>query len=351
MRKYRYKLIYALLAFTLMVAIVAGCVTTEPATTQRPATEPTLNTTAPSTPVETIPIVPTLPPTEPPTAPTVTVPPGILPDLEPPELKGTAAFIYDARTNQFIYSSAAVDTALYPASITKLFTAYVALQFLEATESVTVGKEVELVSYDASKAGLEKGQTWTVEGLLYCALLPSGCDASYTLAVAAGRKILLDPKASIDDALKAFMLQCNILAQELGMENTNFVTPDGYHHKNHYISIMAYPIIAQCILEDEVLSAIVKTPSKTVKYANMAGRKCSTKMWNTNKILRSGFPDIYRSEAIGLKTGSTRQAGNCLLSAFAVEGGHIIIGVFGCPEKYDRFTDTNLLFDYYLTLE
>jgi D-alanyl-D-alanine carboxypeptidase len=74
-------------------------------------------------------------------------------------------------------------------------------------------------------------------------------------------------------------------------------------------------------------------------------------MWNTNKILRSGFPDIYRSEAIGLKTGSTKQAGNCLLSAFFVEGGYIIIGVFGCPEKNDRFTDTNALFDFYLSLE
>ena len=225
------------------------------------------------------------------------------------------------------------------------------LSDLDPAESVTVGKEVDQISYDASKAGLERGQTWTVEGLLYCALLPSGCDASYTLAVAAGRKILLDPKASIDDALKAFMVQCNILALELGMENTNFVTPDGYHHKKHYISIMAYPIIAQCILEDEVLSAIVKTPSTNVTYANMAGRKCKTKMWNTNKILRSGFPDLYRSEAVGLKTGSTRQAGNCLLSAFAVEGGHIIIGVFGCPEKNDRFTDTNALFDFFLELE
>ena len=346
MKRYRYKLICLLLAVSILLGMATGC-TSDPSPTTGAPTPPA--STAPAVPTEpsTQPTVPTtLPPTEP-SAPTEPTQPG----LQPPALTATQCFIYDMRTRQFVYTSADIDTALYPASITKLFTAYVALQFLEPTESVKVGKEVELVAYDASKAGLEKGQTWTGEALLYCALLPSGCDASYTLAVAAGRKILLDPKASVDDALKAFMVQCNILAQELGMENTNFVTPDGYHNKNHYISILAYPIIAQCILEDEVLSAIVKTPSTTVTYANMAGRKLKTKMWNTNKILRTGFPDIYRSEVVGLKTGSTKQAGNCLLSAFFVEGGYIIIGVFGCPEKNDRFTDTNALFDFYLSLE
>ena len=222
---------------------------------------------------------------------------------------------------------------------------------MDPDESVTVGKELSLVAEDASTAGLEKGQTWTVEGLLYCALLPSGCDASYTLAVAAGRKILLNPDASVQDALKAFMVQCNFLAWELGMENTNFITPDGYHRKNHYISMMAYPIIAQCILEDEVLSAIVKCSSTTVTYKNAAGRKCSTKMWNTNKLVNSAATEFYRSEAVGLKTGSTTPAGYCLLSAFQVEGGYIVIGVFGCSVKEHRFTETNKLFDYYLELQ
>lgn len=357
MKKRSFRFICLLLIFSVLTGVLGGCREEAPPTVQDPgvsldtsptATTPSLppETAAPTVPSETI---PTEPPTAPPdTEPPATEPPATLPNLQPPALKAKESFIYDTRTGQFVYASTDIDTALYPASITKLFTAYVALQFLDPTESVTVGKEVALVAYDASKAGLEKGQTWTVEGLLYCALLPSGCDASYTLAIAAGRKILVDPKASIEDSLKAFMVQCNMLAMELGMENTNFVTPDGYHHKNHYISIMAYPIIAQCILEDEVLSDIVKTPSTTVTYANMAGRKCKTKMWNTNKILRSGFHDLYRSEAIGLKTGSTKPAGNCLLSAFAVDGGYIIIGVFGCAEKNDRFSDTNILFDYYM---
>ena len=350
MKNHCYKLICLFLALSILTGIMLGCAEEAPATSQptTPSATTVPSTSAPTEPAPTV-------PTEPPTEPTVTQPPTEPPATEPPAqfpaVEAAYAFIYDLEAGSFVYSTADTDTALYPASVTKLFTAYVALQFMEPEESVVIGKELSLVSYDASKAGLEKGQTWTVEGLLYCALLPSGCDASYALAVAAGRKILLDPEASIQDALNAFMVQCNILGWELGMENTNFVTPDGYHHKDHYISIQAYPIIAQCILEDEVICAIVKSSSATVTYKNLAGRKCSTKMWNTNKILNSAAPQFYRSEAVGLKTGSTTPAGYCLLSAFQVDGKYIIIGVFGCSEKDHRFTETNKLFDFYLELQ
>ena len=351
MKKRNYNLICLLLVASMMLGLLSGCVSNETITSQNPTIPSTTiapNTTAPTLPSEPTVTEPPMEPTDPPTDPTE---PPTEPLPEPPAVKAKNAFIYDTRTGSFLFSSADIDTALFPASVTKLFTAYVALQFLDPAESITVGNELSLVAEDASVAGLEKGQTWTVEGLLYCALLPSGCDASYTLAVAAGRKILLDPDASVKDAVKAFMVQCNFLAWELGMENTNFVTPDGYHKKNHYISIMAYPIIAQCILEDEVLSAIVKCSSTTVTYKNAAGRKCSTKMWNTNKLVNSAATEFYRSEAVGLKTGSTTPAGYCLLSAFQVEGGYIVIGVFGCSVKEHRFTETNKLFDYYLQLQ
>lgn len=355
MREPKYRFICLLLALVMLMDATAGCEAKEPAATQVPTASPAPSTSASTTP--TVPnetSAPTTPtettvPTES-TAPTAPIePPTVdVPTLLPPAIQASQAFIYDTRIDHFVYTSTPTETALYPASITKLFTSYVALLHLELSDPVTIGDELSLVAPDASVAGLEQGSVWTVEGLLYAALLPSGCDASYVLAVATGRELLQDPDATTKDALNAFMTQCNFLAWELGMENTQFVTPDGYHHEDHYISIMAYPIIADCILSDEILSAMVAQPHVTVTYTNASGKIRTMRMNNTNRILRPDYPGFYRSEAVGLKTGSTTPAGFCLLSAFRVEGGYIIIGVFGCTERESRFADTNTLFDYYI---
>ena len=362
MKKHRYKLICLLLILSITTGIIAGCTADVPASSQQPS-----GTTVPSVPTatthETVPTDPSVPPTsepsateppvtEPPvTEPPVTEPPVTEPAPPPPVLQAANGFIYDLGSRSFLYTSVPADTALYPASITKLFTAYVALEFLELSAEITIGKELSLVAWDASIAGLEKGSVWTVENLLYASLLPSGCDASYVLAVAAGRALLQDPDATIDDACKAFMAQCNFLALELGMENTHFVTPDGYHHEDHYISVMAYPIIAQCILENEALRGIVQTQRVTITYTSPSGQPRTTEMRNTNRCLRSDHPQFYRSEAVGLKTGSTTPAGGCLLAAYRTEESYVVVGVFGCPDKISRFSDANALFDYYLQLQ
>ena len=144
------------------------------------------------------------------------------------------------------------------------------------------------------------------------------------------------------------MDECNLIAEELGMTNTHFVTPDGYHDWDHYISIRGYMIIARLILEHELLSAIVKTPQATITYHNKYGTPYTTTMRNTNRTLHADMPELYRPEAVGLKTGSTSAAGKCLLTAYQLEGGYLIVGVFGCIESTSRFTSANTLFDFFI---
>jgi D-alanyl-D-alanine carboxypeptidase (penicillin-binding protein 5/6) len=343
-----YQLISLLLAAAMILGFLGSCAAQKPTEPGHVTLPPTLS----STPETTAPTVPV--PTEPaqtqptqPTEPSVPVPPPLEP-LSPPDTAAQHAFIYDTRINQFLYSTDPVEKALYPASITKLFTSYVALLCLDPGETVTIGKERDLVALDASIAGLEKGTTWTVEGLLYGALLPSGCDASYSLAVAAGRKILEDPKAKVKDALAAFMAECNDIAEELGMDHTHFVTPDGYHDPKHTISIRGYMIIAKLVLENELLRTIAATPQITVTYQKKSGASATMTMHNTNRSLHPEIAEFYRPEAIGLKTGSTTPAGKCLLAAYQLEGGYLIIGVFGCMDTIGRFTSANTLFDYFM---
>lgn len=329
---------------------------TEPQPTEPQPTVPQPTDPQPTQPPPTRPRPPqTLPTGSKPTNPMNTAPSSTTVTIDPeaphfPKLYGKNAFIYDTRTGEFLYSTQDVALGLYPASVTKLFSAYVALQYLKVQDKITVGSELASVATDASVAGLQRGDVWTVEALLYGALLLSGCDASYTLAAAAGRVILADANASASKAVSAFMAECNRLAKEMGMENTNLVNPDGYHHKDHRISMQAFAIIAECILENDCLSRVVKTLSVTVTYTNSAGKTCTKEMRNTNKTIDPNDREYYRKESVGLKTGNTGAAGGCLLGAYRVEDGYIVIGVFGCPDWDSRYADANALFDFYMEI-
>lgn len=268
-----------------------------------------------------------------------------IPEVEIPKLNAKNAFVYDLRTGTFWYCSGDTSKAIYPASTTKLFTTYVALQYLQLEQTVKVGSELSYVESDASKVGFLKGDVVSVEALAYGALLPSGCDASYILAAAAGRVILNNSKASAKTAIAAFMDECNRWAAELGMENTNFVTADGYHHKQHRISMQAFAIIAGLFAEDNDLSRMAATASVTITYKNSQGKTCSKTLQNTNLSLQSDSKKFYHPQAVGLKTGYTDSAGYCLLNLYQVEDGYLVVGVFGCSSSAKRFQDANLLFE------
>lgn len=267
-----------------------------------------------------------------------------IPSWEIPTLRAKNAFVYDTRTAHFLYSSAATSTKVYPASITKLFTSYMALQYLHVEEKVTVGNEVYLVAGDASIAGFKVGDVVTVSDLIYGALLPSGCDASYILAAAAGREILQDENAGARDAVNAFLAACNRKAQNLGMTGTNIANPDGYHNTNHYFSLQALSIVGNLALKSKTLSKACATASITITYKNSSGNTRTTTFQNTNMLIQTKS-EYYHDLAVGLKTGTTNAAGACLLAAYEVPGGYILVGVLGCSTNNSRFSDANALFE------
>lgn len=269
------------------------------------------------------------------------------PNVAVPKLSAKNFFIYDTRISEFLYINCDADTAIYPASTTKLFTSYVALQYLSPDDIVTVGKELSYVAYDASVAGFQRGDRVSAEALVYGALLPSGCDASYILAAAAGRVILGNENATAKNAISAFMDECNRLAKELGMENTYLVTPDGYHHADHKISMEAFVIIANCCLENALIKKVTTSAEATVTYTNSRGKACTLLFRNTNLTIQPES-EYYNVHSIGLKTGFTNAAGYCLLTAYNIDDRYIIVGIFGSRSSSDRFKDTNKLFNAYL---
>jgi len=291
-------------------------------------------------PEETLPGETTLPATEPtdlPTDPTV-------PALSIPEITLTArhSFVYIPETGQFLMLKGEEDDKIYPASLTKLFSTYVALLHMDPAETVTVGNEVNTVSADSSIAGLRPGDRLTVKQLVEAMLLPSGNDAAVVLAVAMGRKLENNPQMSYTAAKARFVEEMNRWARTLGLTGTHFENPDGYHNENHYTTCRDVQKIGQMALTNKTIRQAMVTQKVVVdlQYDYPGG-------WKNTNLLIQPSSEHYNPAAIGMKTGYTRAAGYCLMSAFRLEGKTLMVGVFGCPESNDRFTDANAVYDAY----
>ena len=178
--------------------------------------------------------------------------------------------------------------------------------------------------------------------LVEAMLLPSGGDAAYVIAAAAGRKIRGNEDISATAAISAFVGEMNSRLAALGLNGTHFCNPDGYHDPQHYTTLEDIAKIGALALENETIMKYTRLASDRVVYASG-----QTNNWkNTNELIQ---PDslYYRADAIGLKTGSTDEAGYCVLTAARGDDGRIyIIGVFGASTSNARFADAGVLIDY-----
>ncbi len=257
------------------------------------------------------------------------------------QVSADRAFVYDCQSGSYLYTKGDPTEKVYIASITKLFAIDTARHWLDPNEEIRVTSG-PLSQYPpaASLAGLQSGDVLTVSQLYGCILLPSGNDAAYVIATAAGKKVANDPELSTGDAVKAFVEEMNRHAGEIGLKNTHFENPVGFHSETHYTCFDDLVTIAQRTLENASVMQYIPLPKATVSPIN--GR--DKVLENTNALVdpNSGY---YCPYAIGLKTGHTIAAEYCLLSAYDIGGRQYIIGVFGCPGYYGRYSDSLLLFN------
>ena len=248
-------------------------------------------------------------------------------------------FIYDVQGQVFLATSGDPEAAVFPASVTKLFSAYVALQYLSPDEILTAGEELELVPDDASVAGLKIGDSLRVDQLIDGMMLPSGNDATFVIAANIGRRLSADPELDPQTAIDRFVEQMNHHAAMVGLTDTHFVSSDGWHNDDHYTSMEDLVKIGMLAWTEPVIAQSAATTSREIPMDEER-----TLSWNNSNILLNPNWDLYCPYAVGLKTGFTTPAGNCLLSAFQVGDRKILIGVFGCPVSYDRYAESLLLF-------
>lgn len=262
------------------------------------------------------------------------------PGVEAPSLEAKQAILFDMASGNTLFLKGNSHERIYPASVTKLFTAYTALKYLNADRIITAGEELNLLEEGSSIAYILKGHRLSAEMLVEAMLLPSGNDAAYILATAAGREIRGDSTLSAQEAVSAFVYEMNLQAHSLGLYDTHFSNPDGYHEENHYSSLTDLVEIAKLALGNKIIAKYASLAEASVFYASG-----ESNYWkNTNELLFPSSP-YFRKEAVGLKTGHTEEAGYCLLSAVRSGSSYAIIGVFGCESPSGRFSDSCALID------
>lgn len=266
-------------------------------------------------------------------------------NIDEGSISAAQAIIYDVSARRALYSrNQVIDGKVYPASTTKLFTSWLALQYLSPEEIITAGDELSLLASDASIAYIKKGHKLSAAMLVEAMLLPSGGDAAYVIAAAAGKKILGNETASGKAAVDAFIAEMNRRLPQLGFNGTHFSNPDGYHSPDHYTTLEDIAGIAALALENKTIMQYAVLPTDRVQYASG-----QSNTWrNTNELIH---PDSvnYCADAIGLKTGSTDEAGYCVITAAqGSDGRYYIIGIFGSSSYFSRFADAATLIGYAL---
>lgn len=233
---------------------------------------------------------------------------------------------------------------LYPASLTKLVTAMTVLDFAgnRLSDVVTVKSDVlSLVSAGSSLAELKPGMKLTLEQTVSCMLIPSGNDAAYVAADYVGG--LIDPSAKTAKArVSAFVAEMNRWSTANALINSHWTNPDGFHASGHYTCMNDLMIIVQQAIQIPLIRSSASTSKTQMKL--VSGE--TIELASTNLLLDKESK-YYNSYCIGIKTGYTSIAGNCIISCFQKDEKLYFIGTFGDKDPEYRFRQSAALFEKY----
>lgn len=234
-------------------------------------------------------------------------------------LSATAVYVADTDSGSILLTKNPEELR-FPASTTKLMTALVARKEYQLHDVATISAEV--VNTDGTKVGLAVGEVQTVENLLKATLISSGNDAAMALA-------LHHPSG-----LAGFLSEMNQTAHELHLNSTNYTNPAGLDDMTQQASARDLGILAREVMADPVLRSIVRT-----KYAfiqDQSGYR-GHQLHSTHQLL-GVVPGV-----VGIKTGTTQQAGQTLVTQLERDGRSITIVVMG---SQDRYADTIAIIDW-----
>lgn len=251
--------------------------------------------------------------------------------LSADDLTASSAILIEADSGEVIFEKDA-DARMYPASTTKIMTAYLGLMAENIDDSVTVSSTAMDVPADSSVIPLAVGEQVTLRDLLYATMLKSGNDGANAIAEA------------ISGSIPAFVQLMNNAAYSFGCTGTHFNNAHGYHDENHYTTARDMSIIARTAMQNDLFRDIVSKTTYTMPADNIFKERTLT---TNNQFMQGGAESsTYYADGIGIKTGNTGAAGYCYVGAAERDGIMLISVVFHATSDAARYTDTIKLMNY-----
>lgn len=228
------------------------------------------------------------------------------------QLKSQHAILLDEATGTTLAEHQSQER-IYPASLTKIMTAVVALEYSgDLDEMVTVPEDIfeALYAEGASMAGFQPGEQAKLRDLLYGVLLPSGAECCLTFA------------QRISGSEAGFVELMNQKAEELGMSNTHFCNSTGLHNTEHYSTVGDMALLLRYALENEDFREAFTTSRYSIPPTN---KHPDGFTFYSTMFSCMDSAQVPGGEIIGGKTGYTQEAGLCLASAAEVNGREYVL--------------------------
>ena len=251
-------------------------------------------------------------------------------------LSADSAIVMEASTGLILYEKN-INKKHFPASITKILTALVALENSSLNEVVTYSKDaVYGIEPGSSHIAIDVGEQLTMEQSLYGIMLESANEACLGVA------------EHVAGSIPDFVKMMNTKAKSLGCKNSNFVNPNGLHNDEHYTTAYDMALISRAAIENETFRKITGTKSYTIPKTNK--KEARTWIKNHHQMLYGyKYPKYEYDYCIGGKTGYTTKAQSTLVT-FAEKDGMTLICVVmqakGATAPVNQYTDTKKLLDF-----
>ena len=271
---------------------------------------------------------------------TFSVPISVFADSKDVSISSPNSVVLDYETGTVLYEKNG-NERIYPASTTKIWTAYLVIKNVKNLNDTIEVKSNNLPS--GSSLYLEQGEIFTVKELLQGLLIHSANDAAFLLA------------EYVSGSEQAFADLMNKEAKAIGAENTHFNNPHGLPDEQHYSTAYDMALMAREAMSNDLIREIVSTKSITFEMCDTpTSKKFVTRSFtNTNKFLTSTdkieykgkYTDIKYDIVDGIKTGYTDAAGKCLLTSAVKNDMRVITAVFKNVGT-DVYLDSRTLIDY-----
>lgn len=250
-----------------------------------------------------------------------------------PGTYGDAAIVMEAETGAILYAKNIKDHH-FPASITKVLTALVAMENGQFTDPVVFSHDsLAFIQPGDAYIGMKEGNQISLEQGLYAVLLASANEVAYAVGESVGRNAGYD--------YNWFLEQMNARCRELGGENSNFVNPHGLHDPNHYTCAKDMALIGREIFRHPEFFNIVQTLQYTIPASETTEEHI---FQQKHKMLYPGNAEYYEW-AIGGKTGYTDEALSTLIT-MADNGSMQLVCVVLRTHGKNVYPDTRNLLDY-----